>query len=128
MLFISWNKNLIEFHLLIRKSKETIYPVSITFGSNFLTPLRTIVNGKGELFANTFYDNNLILKQMFKAGYIPIVKPNKSRNRKYWRRKARKIWNNLKDKYKQRWIGESIFGTLTNWLGDRLRTSLIASK
>jgi hypothetical protein len=123
--FTSWNKNLIEFHLLIRKSKENIYPVSIAFGSEFLTPLRAIVNGKGELFIDSWYDNNLILKHIFKAGYLPIVKPNKSRNRKYWRRKARKIWNNLKDRYKQRWIGESIFGSLTNWLGDRLKTILM---
>jgi hypothetical protein len=62
---------------------------------------------------------------------LPIVKPNKGRGRKYWRQKARKLFNNLKIKaesrYRFRGIGESIFGSLKNWLGDKLKTSLIAS-
>jgi hypothetical protein len=62
-----------------------------------------LTQGKGELLADAWYDNNLILKAMFKAGYLPTVKPNKGR------------------------IGESIFGSLKNWLGDRVKTSLIAS-
>jgi hypothetical protein len=129
--FTSWNKSLIEFHLLVRKAKETVYPVAIAFGSSFLTPLRAIVSGEGELFADAWYDNNLILKRMFKQGYLPIVKPTKGRVRKYYRRKARKIWNNplikLEQRYRRRGIGESIFGSLKNWLGDRLKTRLIAS-
>jgi hypothetical protein len=39
-------------------------------------------------------------------------------------KKQEKIWNNLKN-YKQCWIRESIFGILTNWLGDRIKTILI---
>jgi hypothetical protein len=96
-----------------------------------LTLLRAIVDGNGELLADAWYDNNLILKQMFKQGYLPIVKPNKGRGRKYYRRKASKIWNNplikLEERYRRRRIGEGIFGSLTNWLGDRLKTRLIAS-
>ena len=76
----------------------TIYPISIAFKSDFLIPLRALVEGKGKLCADAFYDNNLISKHMFKAGYLQIIKPNNSRNRKYHRRKARKIWNNLKDR------------------------------
>jgi hypothetical protein len=59
--------------LLIRRAKETIYPVAIAFGSNFLTPLRAIVSGSKELLADAWYDKNLISKQMFKQGYLPIV-------------------------------------------------------
>jgi len=77
-----WNKSLVEFHLLIRRAKETIYPVAIAFGSSFETPLKAIVDGNGELLADAWYDNNLVLKQMFKQGYLPIVKPNKGRGRK----------------------------------------------
>lgn len=129
--FTAWNKNLIEFHLLVRKASGTIYPAAVAFGSYFTAPLRAIISGKGELLADSWYDNNLLLKAMFKAGYIPIVKPNKGRGRKCWRRKARKIFNNpltkLQQKYRRRSIGESVFGSLTNWLGDRLKTSLVAS-
>ena len=117
--------------MLVRKAGKTTYPAAIAFGSNFLAPLRAIVEGKGELLADAWYDNNLILKRMFKAGYQPIVKPNKGRGRKYWRRKARKLFNDprikLEGRYRRRGIGESCFGSLTNWLGDRLKTSLIAS-
>ena len=129
--FTSWNKSLVEFHLLVRKATSIVYPVAIAFGSSFLTPLKALVKGNGELLADAWYDNNLILKQMFEAGYLPIVKPNKGRGRKYYRRKARKIWNSplikLEERYRNRGIGESIFGSLTNWLGDRLKTSLISS-
>ena len=72
-----------------------------------------------------------MIKHMFKAGYEPIVKPNKSRSSKFWRRKARKLWNKpkikLEERYRRRAIGESCFGSLTNWLGDRLKTFLITS-
>jgi hypothetical protein len=68
---------------------------------------------------------------MFKAGYLPIVKPNRGRGRKFWRKKARKLWNNpkikLEARYRRRGTGESIFGSLKNWVGDRLKTTLIAS-
>jgi hypothetical protein len=118
--------------LLVRKAKETIYPVAIAFGPSFLTPLRALVKGNGELLADAWYDNNIILKQMFKAGYLPIVKPNKGRGRKYYRRKARKIWNNplikLEQRYRRRGIGESIFCSLKNWFGDRIKTKLIGAR
>jgi hypothetical protein len=49
--FTSWNKSLVEFHLLIRKVVNTVYPVAIAFGSSFLTPFRALVKGEGELLA-----------------------------------------------------------------------------
>jgi hypothetical protein len=108
-----------------------VYPVAIAFGSSFLTPLRALVKGNEELLADAWYDNNLILKQVFEVGYLPIVKPNKGRGRKYWRGKARKLCNNLKTKleerYRRRGISEGIFGSLKNWLGNGLKTSLISS-
>jgi len=68
---------------------------------------------------------------MFSSGYLPIVKPNKGRGRKHWRRRARKLFNDpmvkLQQKYRRRGIGESVFGSLTNWLGERLKTTSIAS-
>jgi hypothetical protein len=50
-----------------------------------------LVKGNGELLSDAWYDNNIILKQMFKAGYLPLVKPNKGIDRKYYRRKVRKL-------------------------------------
>jgi hypothetical protein len=38
-----------------------------------------MVAGRKELLADAWYDNNLVLKQMFKKGYLPVVKPNKGR-------------------------------------------------
>ena len=129
--FTSWNKSLVEFHLLVRKARATIYPVALAFGSRFKDPLRALAKGRGYLLADAWYDNNLTLKQIFKLGYKPIVKPNKQKGRGYWRRKARKIWNSfeikLKQKYRLRSIGESLFGSLKNWLGDRLKTKSLAS-
>ena len=47
-----WSKDTIEFHILARKSRYTLYPVSVGFGSDFRTPIRTLVDGKGLLFAD----------------------------------------------------------------------------
>ena len=61
---------------------------------------------------------------MFKHGYRPIVKPNKERWRGYYRKKARKLYNHPvgKQKYRHRSRGESIFASLTNEFGDRLKS------
>jgi hypothetical protein len=45
------NKSLVEFHLLIRKAANRVYPVAIAFDSSFLTPFRVLVKGEGELLA-----------------------------------------------------------------------------
>jgi hypothetical protein len=86
-----------------------------------------IVKGIGHIYADAWYDDNKSFKIIIKQGYEPIVKANKDRSKGYWRHKARKLWRNIKNKfaYRNRGRGESIFGTLTNWLGDRLKTSRI---
>lgn len=84
-----------------------------------------MVKGEGKLLADAWYDDNKGIGEMFKQGYEPIVKPNKNRDSGYWRKKARKIFNDPFKKcfYKQRPRGESLFGSLTNEFGDRLKTS-----
>ena len=125
--FTSWNINLTEFHLLIRVNEETIYPSNILFGSE--TPERVskkiLVSGRGELLADSWYDDRKAIREMFKQGYNPVVKPNKKRFRGRYRKRARSLYNPLefKQRYRKRSIGESIFGSLTNWFGDRLKVS-----
>lgn len=128
--FTTWKmKLLLEFHLMVRIVEGTIYPVFLRFGPIW-HEIR-LPEGKGELLADPWYDSNHLLKSAFKAGYQPIIKPNKDRARGYWRRKARKLWNDpkikLEERYRRRSIGEGCFGSLTNWLGDRLKSSLIAT-
>src|SRR3990167_2301613 len=61
---------------------------------------------------------------IFGKGYEPVVCPNKSRWKGYFRKKARKIYNKFTNRlgYRQRGRGESCFGSLTNKFGDRLTT------
>ena len=73
--------------------------------------------------ADKWYDVNGVFEIMFRNGYIPLVKPQRGRGGGYWRRKARKIFRKEWRRYRQRGRGESIFGSLTNAFGDRLRTS-----
>jgi len=85
---------------------------------------KVLVPGKGELFADSWYDDNKALGIMFKSGYTPIVKPNRNRYHGYWRRKARRIFFKDIIKYRRRGRGESIFGSLTNNYGDKIKTIL----
>ena len=64
------------------------------------------------------------LGTMLKSGYKPIVKPNKERIDGYFRRRVRKFYRRPigRQKYRQRSRGESVFGSLTNDYGDRLKT------
>lgn len=84
----------------------------------------TVVNGKGNLIADRWYDDNNSMGIMFTRGYTPIIKPNKERYRGYWRHKARKLWNKLTTRfaYRNRGRREPLFGSLTNAFCDRLTT------
>jgi hypothetical protein len=122
--FADWHKTTTEFHLLARIASETVYPASVYFGTTNPSHAtkETLVNGSGYLLADPWYDDNQAIKLMFRAGYKPLVKPQRSRCRGYWRRKARKLYNLYWYKYRQRGRGESPFGSLTDEFGDRLKT------
>ena len=128
--FTLWNKSNIEFHLLNRIA-GTVYPVGIHFGkaSPSMAVSNCLTDGSKHLYADAWYDDNKSFRIMIRKGYQPIVKSNKDRWRGYWRHRARKMWNKLSNRfaYRNRGRGESVFGTLTNWLGDRLKTSLIST-
>jgi len=55
-----------------------------------------------------------------KHGYTPIIKAQRTRCSGHWRKKARIVYD--KRIYRQRGRGESIFGSLTNEFGDRLKS------
>jgi hypothetical protein len=50
-----------------------------------------------------------------------LVCPNKGRGEGYYRRKARKLYRKNRGIYRQRTRGESMFGSLTNEFGDKLK-------
>lgn len=128
--FTSWVKNDLAFHVSCRITKETVYPIGLHFGIGKTVKESVegcLVKGEGDLLADAWYDDNDSLGIMFKFGYSPIVKTNKQRWRGYWRKKARKLYKHPigKQKYRNRGRGESIFGSLTDEYGDRLKTSRI---
>ena len=122
--FTTWDKREIEFHTLNLVTKETVIPLNLFFGSTApnIAVKGVILTGKGDLLGDRWYDDNKSFGVMFKAGYNPIVKPNRNRFSGYWRRRARKVYDYYR--YKQRSRGESFYGTLTNTYGDRLKTTL----
>ncbi|MGC8832374.1 MAG: hypothetical protein ACP5PQ_07325, partial [Thermoproteota archaeon] len=69
--------------------------------------------------------DNKTIGLIYEAGLVPIARPCENRYKGYWRRKARKLWDDGGSLvYKQRGRGESPFGSLTNLFGDRLKTVL----
>ncbi len=74
--FSLWNMDVIEFHILSRKNRDTLYPVSIGFGSDFKTHLRILVDGKGFLFADRWYEYEEFIREVYRHGYKPVIKPN----------------------------------------------------
>lgn len=122
--FSTWKSSEREFHLFIRKHSDTVYPVSISFGST--SPSTAVngilVDGGGHVFADKWYDDNKTFKVLIKAGYIPIIKPQRTRCSGYWRKKARKLYNYYTYRA-HRGVVESPFGSLTNMFGDRLKTT-----
>jgi hypothetical protein len=79
--FTSWTISLEEFHLLVRVNEETVYPANIFFGSTSPEEVtkKLLVSGKGELLADSWYDDRRAIREMFEQGYKQVVKPNKNR-------------------------------------------------
>jgi len=124
--FATWKQKEVEFHTLTAITKKTVFPTSVFFGS--VSPSKAVdgvlPKGKGELMCDRWYDDNKAMGIMFESGYTPIIKPNSGRYHGHWRRKARKIYYSDELRYRQRGRGESPYGSLTNYYGDRLNTRL----
>lgn len=124
--FSNWYKKEIEFHMLNRICGETVYPVSISFlRGSLAAPIKAILkDGGGNLYCDAGYDDNTSMGIMFERKYVPIVCPVSTRWKGYYRKKARKLYRNIKNRlgYRQRGRGESTFGSLTNAYGDRIKT------
>lgn len=128
--FTSWIKKSLIFHVSCRITKETVYPIGIFYGRGDTVQESVngcLAEGSGNLLADAWYDSNDALGSMVRLGYKPIVKPNKERTDGYFRRKVRRFYRHPigRQKYKQRGRGESIFGSLTDDYGDRLKTMRI---
>lgn len=126
--FTGWDvkeMKLIEVTVCNRIAKQTVYPVGISFlRDNVVAPvIEAVPNGVGKIKADAWYDERKTIKILFEKGYIPIICPNKNRWRGYYRHKAREIYSMLENRlaYRQRGRGESLFGSLTNEYGDRLK-------
>lgn len=127
--FTGWDVKdikLIEVTVCNKICNQTVYPVGISFlKESVVAPvLEAVPNGEGKIKADAWYDERKTIKALFDKGYTPIICPNKTRYRGFYRRKARKIYKLPENKlaYKQRGRGESLFGSLTNEYGDRLKT------
>lgn len=126
--FTGWDvkeMKLIEVTVCNKIAKQTVYPIGISFlRNNVVSPVREAVpDGEGKIKADAWYDERKTIQLLFEKGYIPIICPNKTRYKGYYRRKARKIYRMPENKlaYRQRGRGESVFGSLTNEHGDRLK-------
>lgn len=124
--FTSWFKEDMIFHLFNRISEETVYPIGISFLTGSVAdPVNEAIDpGSGKLYADAGYDDNNSMGIMFEKGYEPIVCPNSQRWRGFHRKKARKLYNKFENRlgYRQRGRGESVFGSLTNYFGNRFKT------
>lgn len=123
--FTSWRIKEIEIHVANRIAKGTLYPIGTSFCTTTVSGAvhDCLPLGYRIVYADAWYDDNKSLGVMFKKGYVPVVCPNKRRSKGYWRRKARKIYNQPVHRmgYRQRGRGESLFGSLTNEFGDRFK-------
>ena len=122
--FSDWHMRNNSFHLLNRIHEGTVYPVSIAKDTyNPIPNTRdAITPGHGFFMGDKWYDVNGVYGIAYDNGYTPLISPQRRRGRGYWRRKGRKVYNLHWRKYRQRGRGESVFGSLTNWLGDRMHT------
>ncbi len=122
--FSDWRKENNSFHLINRVCECTVYPVGIA--RDTLDPIQNtrnaMVPGQGFFMGDKWYDVNGVFRMVFGNGYTPLISPQRMRGRGYWRRKARKIYDIHWMRYRQRGRGESVFGSLTVWFGDRLHT------
>jgi hypothetical protein len=122
--FTSWRKRDVGTHCFTAISKETVYPRSVYLRNKFFPGQceETIVPGQGKLYEDCWYDNEKVLKVEFLRGYTPVLKPREEYQWGKYRKKAREIWEKEKESYNERSRGESIFGSLTDLFGDRLKT------
>lgn len=124
--FSNWHWSTVGFHLLTRISEETVYPVNICLDT--LDPVPNtgdaLVLGEGFLMGDRWYDVNSVFWMIYRHGYTPLIKPQRTRCKGRWRRKGRKVYAKEWRTYRQRGRGESPFGSLTNAFGDRLPTRL----
>ena len=120
--FSSWHNRHCSFHLLNRINGETVYPVSMARDTYDPVPNTkdVIVPGSGFFMGDKWYDVNGVFRVVYKSGYTPLISQQRTRCSGHWRRRGRKDYD--KRKYRHRGRGESTFGSLTNWLGDRLHT------
>lgn len=121
--FTSWKTKTTEVFVCNKISKETIYPVGASFlKGNVLAPVKEIVtHGDGEFLADAWFDERKTIEFLFKKGYVPLICPNKRRSKGYYRKISRQLYKQRREIYKQRGRGESMFGSLTNEFGDRLK-------
>ena len=122
--FADWHNGNNSFHLLNRINKGAVYPVNVARDTYDPVPNTTdaIIPGNGFFMADKWYDVNGVFRIAYKNGYEPLISPQRTRGRGYWRKKGRKVYRMEWRRYRQRGRGESVFGSLTNWLGDRLHT------
>ena len=123
--FTTWKIDEIQFHVANRIAEETVYPIGVSFlNKNIRDPVNeSLPPGNGNLYADAGYDNNKTIGVLFEKGYTPIVCPNKNRWKGHYRKKARLLYRQRKNRlgYRQRGRGESLFGSLTNEFGDRIK-------
>jgi hypothetical protein len=122
--FGSWHNGQCGFHLLNRVREGTVYPVSVSRDTLDPVPntVDTIIPGSGFFMGDKWYDVDGVFRTAYKKGYEPLISPQRTRGSGYWRRRGRKVYRMEWRRYRQRGRGESVFGSLTNWLGDRLHT------
>ena len=126
--FTGWNvkeMKLIEVTVCNKICNQTVYPVGTSFLRDCVVSpvIEAVPEGTGKIKADAWYDEIETIKHLFKIGYIPIICPNKGRYSGFYRRKAREIYRLPENRlaYRQRGRGESVFGSLTNEHGDRLK-------
>lgn len=122
--FSSWYIEKQSFHLVNRIHEGTVYPVSVTKDTYDPIPntRNVIIPGNGFFMGDKWYDVNGVFGIVYKNGYTPLISPQRTRCSGHWRRKGRRVYGLQWRSYRQRGRGESVFGSLTNWLGDRLHT------
>jgi len=79
--------------------------------------------GSRLLMMDRYYDVEDAMEIYSQRGYIPLVKPNSGRNRGYHRRIYRRISDTIGDNYRHRGRGESVFRSLINQYGERLKNT-----
>jgi hypothetical protein len=122
--FSNWHIKETEIFVCNIITNGTIYPIGISFDNeDVASPVDECVPaGNGLLYADAWFDVNEVFKILFGKGYTPIICPNKTRGKGYYRRKGRMLYRMREHRlgYRQRGRGESLFGSLTNKHGDRL--------